>query len=419
MKKILLTLSVLSQLIYAQSNYFKPFNTHTKDKVLRDKYCQNNSKGEEFCNDNSFTYPILKTKNEKLKQNIDNIVGKYIKKFKKSSAKADVISTLKDMPDISLSYEDTTTIELHALTKNTFTLSVSNYNFTGGAHGNYSTQYYNYNIQDGTEVGLKNILISGYSKRLKKIAEKAYRDDNNYMPDEDLSTLGWFKNEFEMTDNYAIGSDGLEFLYNPYEIKPYAGGTTSFTIPYEKLNPIMKPNSLISKPTKKSVDSKTTKYTLKSLKGEIEIESTKLNYNSIELKMTMKNLSTNKKGWFSISFPQITSKKSIKSLKDSGFKKVTSYNKGEKLYNFQLKKGIKSKYLLIEGESLSWARNSSKSITTTLQIPRGIKNLYINLRGSYKTAKGVVAFPNYGDNMNIMEGQQGFENYRVKINIKK
>ena len=240
MKKIVLILTLLSSLIYAKGYSFTLFHTYVKEKSLTDKYCQKNSEGVDFCSESSISYPVVASRNTTLNKGVKKIIKEYIQEFKKGSAKEEVITTLREMPEASLAYESQMDIKLYALTKKTFTLSVSSYVYQGGAHGNHNLSYFNYNIKTLKEIGLDDILKQGYSKRLKKIAEKAYRESNNYMPKENLTDLGWFENKFILTDNYAITSRGLEFLYNPYEIKPHIAGITTFVLPYNRIISIMK-----------------------------------------------------------------------------------------------------------------------------------------------------------------------------------
>ena len=50
-----------------------------------------------------------------------------------------------------------------------------------------------------------------------------------------------------MTDNFALTKDGLKFVYNPYEIAPYAMGQQEIVIPYSELKSLLKPNALLTK----------------------------------------------------------------------------------------------------------------------------------------------------------------------------
>ena len=41
--------------------------------------------------------------------------------------------------------------------------------------------------------------------------------------------------KFHFTTNFALTKDGIEFVYNTYEIGPYAVGASSLTIPYNEI----------------------------------------------------------------------------------------------------------------------------------------------------------------------------------------
>jgi hypothetical protein len=123
-------------------------------------------------------------------------------------------------------------------------LEISGYRNTGGAHPNASTQYQNYNPKTGQEIRLSNLFKKGYRPLLNKIAEKRFRDVRSISPDASLDELGyWFdNNQFQVNDNFAIGEQGLIFIFNPYEIAPYALGPTQFEIPYRDLSSILRTN---------------------------------------------------------------------------------------------------------------------------------------------------------------------------------
>ena len=129
------------------------------------------------------------------------------------------------------------------------TIEAFNYSFTGGAHGNYGTSYYNFDVITGQLLTLKDILTEGYESPLKTIAEPIFK--KTYL-EEDMTKYSaagfYFENDqFTMTDNFAITKEGLKFMYNPYEIAPYAFGQQEIIIPYTTLKALIKPNSLLLK----------------------------------------------------------------------------------------------------------------------------------------------------------------------------
>jgi hypothetical protein len=241
MKNILLTILILTNFTFASENYLGLYSTQVNNKELKDKYCKNNQKGDEFCMEYTLTYPIvLKTENLDLKKSIDEIIEYKKRKFKKLNAKNKVLSLLSDEPDLTWSWKDKTLIKLYATTKKSFTLAIINYNYSGGAHANQTVEYENYFIESGKNIEMKDLFVSGYLKKLKQIANRFYRESNNLSTKESLTKIGWYGDNFVLSDNFAITTKGLEFLYNPYEIKPYIAGITTFLLPNNRIRSIMK-----------------------------------------------------------------------------------------------------------------------------------------------------------------------------------
>ena len=122
-----------------------------------------------------------------------------------------------------------------------------NYTYTGGAHGNYGSVYYNFNTVNGQLIQLKDILIEDYELPLKAIAESIFKETYLEKGMTNYSEAGFYFEEdrFKMANNFALTKEGLKFLYNPYEIAPYAMGQQEILIPYAALAPLLKPNGLL------------------------------------------------------------------------------------------------------------------------------------------------------------------------------
>ena len=241
MKNILLIMVVLTNLTLATENYLGMYSTDVEKKELKDKYCKNNKDGDEFCMDYTLTYPIvLKCESRELQKSLEQIVKERVKNFKKLNAKNRVQTLLSDEPNLTWSWEDNTEIRLYATTKKTFTLALINYNYSGGAHANTTVVYKNYSIKDAKELEMKDIFVEDYTDKLTLMADRFYREENKLSATASLTKIGWFGEKFILSDNFAITTDGLEFLYNPYEIKPYIAGITTFLLPYDRIISIMK-----------------------------------------------------------------------------------------------------------------------------------------------------------------------------------
>jgi len=51
---------------------------------------------------------------------------------------------------------------------------------------------------------------------------------------------------FTLTDNFAITKEGLKFVYNPYEVAPYAFGQQEIIIPYTSLKEVIRKDGLLT-----------------------------------------------------------------------------------------------------------------------------------------------------------------------------
>ncbi|MBU1099659.1 MAG: DUF3298 and DUF4163 domain-containing protein [Bacteroidetes bacterium] len=115
------------------------------------------------------------------------------------------------------------------------------YSFAGGAHPNYTTTFYNYNLVTNKVLALKDIILDGAYSELTKIAEKKFREKREMNADESFAEAGfWFEdNAFILNENFCLTDSSLKFFFNSYEIAPYALGTTEIAIPFEELKNIL------------------------------------------------------------------------------------------------------------------------------------------------------------------------------------
>lgn len=131
--------------------------------------------------------------------------------------------------------------------KNYLALLHTTVDYSGGAHPNSASIYWNYNPETRQEIQLKELIKPGTRPQLVAIAEKIFRKNEKLTPVASLADNYFFEhNKFDLNTNFTITKEGLKFLYNPYEIKAYAYGTTELTIPFSQLTAIARPNSLLS-----------------------------------------------------------------------------------------------------------------------------------------------------------------------------
>lgn len=127
------------------------------------------------------------------------------------------------------------------------TLELSGYNFMGGAHGNSINTFINWNTAENAPVQLADILTGDYEKPLNIIAEKIFRQQEHLSDTASLKTDYFFSDgRFRLNHNFMITPTGIRFLYNQYEIKPYAAGQTNLVVPYSQIKSLLKPHTVIS-----------------------------------------------------------------------------------------------------------------------------------------------------------------------------
>lgn len=115
------------------------------------------------------------------------------------------------------------------------------WSYTGGAHGNGYTFYEYFSKADGLELSLEDFTTD--LDALTTIAEKYFREHQEIEPGTSLNAVGfWFENDtFALNDNFYFSGGEMVFVYNSYEIAPYAAGVIDLTIPLSEIAGFVKP----------------------------------------------------------------------------------------------------------------------------------------------------------------------------------
>ena len=120
------------------------------------------------------------------------------------------------------------------------TVKVETYAYTGGAHPNSSLSFYTFDRKTGRMLTLNDMVED--TTALLGLLEQTFRKQQKIEPNANLEEEGYFLRDgrFFLPANVGTSSNGLIFYYNPYEIAAYAVGPVEVTIPYEKLNGILR-----------------------------------------------------------------------------------------------------------------------------------------------------------------------------------
>lgn len=165
----------------------------------------------------------------------DNFIGTY-KAFKKEQPKSTLIFLLDGHAKVLKQDSDILTVE------------ISGYSYNGGPHGIELTSYVNWDAKANKSIALRDLFVAGYQDKLNQAAEQIFRKNEAL---KDTATLNngrtyFFKDKkFSLPANYLITSEGIQFLYNVYTIKPYAAGKTELLVPYAAIKILLLPNSVV------------------------------------------------------------------------------------------------------------------------------------------------------------------------------
>jgi hypothetical protein len=159
----------------------------------------------------------------------------------------DYESFKKEFPGAPQSWTVERTGEVKLNKANIFSIDYTEYAYTGGAHSNSFVSFKNFNLINGEEITLDELIPLEKQKDLTEIAEKEFRKLKKLNPDDDLGKAGfWFENnEYSLNDNFLITDSSLIFYYNNYDITAYAFGPTELNIPYSEIKFLVDKNSLL------------------------------------------------------------------------------------------------------------------------------------------------------------------------------
>ena len=105
--------------------------------------------------------------------------------------------------------------------------------YLGGAHGSYVVSYYNFDVKTGKLLKIEDIVPAGKEQDvLKAMAEQLCKDwEAKDLTDLQEKTGITMLGDLYLTNNFLLKGDSIEFLFNQYEIAPYAAGLIGVTLP--------------------------------------------------------------------------------------------------------------------------------------------------------------------------------------------
>ena len=115
------------------------------------------------------------------------------------------------------------------------------YEYTGGAHGNRYLLIQNYDLQTGDEVSEQDLFIDDYYEPLKSLLlEALIAQTDEAETKKDLRRLGYSVDDVVPNENFYVTDEGITYVYNPYEIAPYAMGCIQISLPWDAARHLMR-----------------------------------------------------------------------------------------------------------------------------------------------------------------------------------
>lgn len=127
---------------------------------------------------------------------------------------------------------------------NLVTFKLFNYSYMGGAHGMHFTSYFVLDLHTQQPVQLNNLIDA---EKHSKLAEHLFTAYTQY--DAQLAE-GWLASREEtlatlITNNFYLNEEGLNFVYAPYTLAPYAYGEVVLTLNYADLTQLLSKEYLL------------------------------------------------------------------------------------------------------------------------------------------------------------------------------
>lgn len=174
----------------------------------------------------AFKYQELNAELVDFNNNNDNEAKKFLKDYGN-----EVRERRKEIEDDYYIYSSESTIDIKRNDDKIFSFTNGLYSFLGGAHGSFGTICYNYDKTGGFILKNENILLNKslfYEKLISKLDTDEYKE--LLFPDYKDTIKNMFDENEEF--NLIIYTDGIEVLFDPYLIGPWASSTITVRFDY-------------------------------------------------------------------------------------------------------------------------------------------------------------------------------------------
>lgn len=191
----------------------------------------------EFCAERKVKLLVAKTTDVKTGEAINKELFRLITDQKTgNSGMQAFVNKIKSTNELYEAYSEEWVCSVVDQTNKILSIGI-NYNGLayGAAHGVIAYQCVNFNLENGKVLKLSDVLIPGYEKEFKKVAEKRFLAENGK---EDWEFKPG-KGNFPLAENYSFTKKGIVFSYNQFEIGSYAMAMPQMTVSYDLISQLI------------------------------------------------------------------------------------------------------------------------------------------------------------------------------------
>lgn len=112
--------------------------------------------------------------------------------------------------------------------------------FGGGAHPTSNTTILCFNEETGDLITTDKLVVDSCRHKLMDKLTTRLMENVGAPTLDSLRSMGYLDmSDMFISDNFKLGADSISFLYNPYDIAPYAFGSTTLSFTYDELKGII------------------------------------------------------------------------------------------------------------------------------------------------------------------------------------
>ncbi len=144
--------------------------------------------------------------------------------------------------EYQVKYSDDITVEIMRRDNKLLSLVINDYTFMGGAHGGGSYTGVNFDVATGKQITLDDLGDADTIRQVSKdfildtIATSSEAARGNLYSDDIVNYKEAIEELFANGNQpeFYLDTVGITFIFQQYDIAPYAAGTISFTVPYSQ-----------------------------------------------------------------------------------------------------------------------------------------------------------------------------------------